>query len=68
VNQQSDVATENTVVKEPPITLRDFAEFSVANGTISLTAINEFFNIFRRVTICQKLIDILRIQAIKHGD
>ena len=36
VKQQSSVAEKRTVEKEPPITLRDFSEFSVANGTISI--------------------------------
>lgn len=36
VKQQSSVAEKRTVAKEPPITLRDFSEFSVANGTISI--------------------------------
>lgn len=36
VAQQSSVAAKPAVAKEPPIILRDFSEFSVANGTISI--------------------------------
>lgn len=36
VVQQSNVAAKPAVAKEPPIILRDFSEFSVANGTISI--------------------------------
>ncbi len=36
VKQKSSVAAKSTVAKEPPIILRDFSEFSVANGTISI--------------------------------
>lgn len=34
--QQRSVETKPVVAKEPPIVLRDFSEFSVANGTISI--------------------------------
>lgn len=34
--QQSNAAVERTVAKEPPITLRDFPEFNISNGTISI--------------------------------
>ncbi|MBR4109090.1 MAG: DNA translocase FtsK [Oscillospiraceae bacterium] len=36
VKQQSSAAAKRTVAEEPPIALRDFSEFSVANGTISI--------------------------------
>ena len=36
VKQQNSIEAKRTVAKEPPITLRDFSEFSVANGTISI--------------------------------
>ena len=36
VKQQSSVAQKSAAAKEPPIKLRDFSEFSVANGTISI--------------------------------
>jgi hypothetical protein len=34
--QQKNTVTKPAVPKEPPIVLRDFSEFSVANGTISI--------------------------------
>ena len=36
VVQQSNVEAKPAAAKEPPIVLRDFSEFSVANGTISI--------------------------------